>query len=99
MTTSPFVTATSPVISPVTAQQIGEVGSASVEETDTAIARAQSAFGPWRDLAPGERARLLRAFAAVVDLHLEELRPDRGRATRDTRSATHAGRRATSATA
>ena len=73
MTTSPFVTATSPVISPVTARQIGEVGSASVEETDAAIARAHAAFGPWRDVAPGERARLLRAFATVVDLHLEEL--------------------------
>ncbi len=63
----------SPVISPVTAEQIGEVGSASVEETDEAIARARAAFGPWRDLAPGERARLLRAFATVVDEHLEEL--------------------------
>ena len=61
------------VISPVTAEQIAEVSSAGVEETDAAIARAQAAFGPWRDLAPGERARLLRAFAAVVDLHLEEL--------------------------
>ena len=73
MTTSPFVTATSAVINPVTTQQIAEVGSASVEETDAAIARAQEAFGPWRDLAPGERARVLRAFAAVVDLHVEEL--------------------------
>ena len=61
------------VINPVTAQQIAEVPSASVEEADQAIARAQEAFPAWRDLAPGERARLLRAFAAVVDEHLEEL--------------------------
>ncbi len=61
------------VINPVTAQQIAEVPSASVEEADHAIARAQEAFPAWRDLAPGERARLLRAFAAVVDEHLEEL--------------------------
>ena len=27
----------------------------------------------WRAVAPGERARLLRAFAAVVDAHVEEL--------------------------
>ncbi len=73
MTTSPFVTATSAVINPVTTQQIAEVGSASVEETDAAIARAQEAFVSWREVAPGERARLLRAFAAVVDLHVEEL--------------------------
>jgi acyl-CoA reductase-like NAD-dependent aldehyde dehydrogenase len=64
---------TSAVINPVTAEQIAEVGSASVEETDAAIARAQEAFGPWRDVAPGERARLLRSFAAVVDEHVEEL--------------------------
>ena len=64
---------TTAVINPVTAEQIAEVASASVEETDAAIARAQAAFGPWRDVAPGERARLLRAFATVVDLHLEEL--------------------------
>ena len=61
------------VINPVTGQQITEVASASVEETDQAIARAQEAFPAWRDVAPGERARLLRAFAAVVDDHLEEL--------------------------
>ena len=31
------------------------------------------AFPAWRDVAPGERARLLRRFAAVVDAHVEEL--------------------------
>ena len=61
------------VINPVTGQSIAEVGSASVEETDAAIGRAQEAFGAWRDVAPSERARLLRAFAAVVDAHVEEL--------------------------
>jgi acyl-CoA reductase-like NAD-dependent aldehyde dehydrogenase len=64
---------TTAVISPVTARQIAEVGSASLEETDAAVARAQEAFPAWRDVAPGERARLLRAFAAVVAEHLEEL--------------------------
>ena len=46
---------------------------ASVDETDAAIERAQEAFLAWRDVAPGERARLLRTFASVVDAHLEEL--------------------------
>ena len=64
---------TTAVINPVTAQQIAEVESASVEETDAAIARAEEVFPAWRDVAPGERARLLRAFAAVVDDHIEEL--------------------------
>ncbi|MEP6817091.1 MAG: aldehyde dehydrogenase family protein [Marmoricola sp.] len=63
----------STLINPSTAQPIAEVPSASVEETDAAIERAHDAFPGWRDVAPGERARLLRAFAAVVDEHLEEL--------------------------
>ncbi len=46
---------------------------ASEAETDAAIERAHAAFSTWRDVAPGERARLLRAFAAVVDAHVEEL--------------------------
>ena len=46
---------------------------ASVEETDALIERAHAAFPAWRDVAPGERARLLRRFAAVVDEHVEEL--------------------------
>ena len=45
----------------------------SVAETDAAIERAQEAFGSWRSIAPGERATLLRRFAAVVDEHVEEL--------------------------
>jgi acyl-CoA reductase-like NAD-dependent aldehyde dehydrogenase len=61
------------VINPATAEPVTEVPLASLAETDTAIERAQDAFGAWRDLAPGERARLLRAFAAIVDAHLEEL--------------------------
>ena len=41
--------------------------------TDAAIERAHEAFTSWREVAPGERARLLRAFAANVEDHLEEL--------------------------
>ncbi len=61
------------VIDPSTAQPVTEVAMATVEETDAHIERAQEAFPAWRDLAPGERARLLRAFASVVDAHLDEL--------------------------
>jgi betaine-aldehyde dehydrogenase len=49
------------------------VPSTSAAETDAAIEKAQEAFVSWRAIAPGERARLLRAFAAVVDAHNEEL--------------------------
>ncbi len=61
------------VINPVTALAVAEIPSASVDETDAAIARAHEAFASWRLVSPGERARLLRSFAAVVDAHIEEL--------------------------
>src|SRR5262245_24247521 len=61
------------LVNPATGREIREVPSTSEAETDAAIARAHDAFPAWRDVAPGERARLLRAFAAVVDAHIEEL--------------------------
>jgi acyl-CoA reductase-like NAD-dependent aldehyde dehydrogenase len=61
------------VVNPATAEPVTDVALATVEETDALVARAHEAFPAWRDLAPGERARLLRRFAAVVDEHLEEL--------------------------
>jgi betaine-aldehyde dehydrogenase len=64
---------TTTLINPTTGAALREVPSTSAEETDAAIERAQEAFVSWRALAPGERARLLRSFAAVVDAHNEEL--------------------------
>jgi acyl-CoA reductase-like NAD-dependent aldehyde dehydrogenase len=61
------------VISPVDGHPITQVPQSSVEESDAAIERAHEAFLSWRQVTPGERARLLRSFAAVVDDHLEEL--------------------------
>ena len=61
------------VVNPATGTAIGEVPLADAAETDAAIARAQHAFDSWKALAPGERARLLRSFAAAVDAHIEEL--------------------------
>ena len=61
------------VINPATAKPVTDVHLASVAETDLGIERAHEAFPAWRDLAPGERAMLLRRFAAVVDDHLDEL--------------------------
>ncbi len=46
---------------------------ASAEDTDAAIVAAHAAFGRWKGVAPGERARLLRRFASVVDAHIDEL--------------------------
>ena len=67
------MTATYTVINPATAQPVTDVHLADRTETDAAIARAHDAFASWRDVAPGERAALLRRFASVVDDHVEEL--------------------------
>jgi len=61
------------VISPVTEQVVATVPATTVEETDAAIERAHRAFASWRAVSPGDRARLLRRFAAVIDAHNEEL--------------------------
>src|SRR6478752_2310001 len=64
---------TTTLINPVTAEAFTEVPSTDLAGTDAAIERAHEAFLTWRSVAPGERARLLRAFAAIVDAHNEEL--------------------------
>jgi betaine-aldehyde dehydrogenase len=61
------------VLNPADARPLTEVPLASVAETDRAIEAAQEAFLSWRAVAPGERAALLRRFAAVVDAHVDEL--------------------------
>ncbi|BCB82293.1 hypothetical protein Pflav_087030 [Phytohabitans flavus] len=64
---------TTDVLNPATGQVMATVPSASTEETDAAIERSRGAFDSWRQVSPGDRARLLRRFAAVVDGHLSEL--------------------------
>ena len=64
---------TTDVINPSTGKLLTGVRSLDLAATDAAIERAQRAFAGWREVAPGDRARLLRRFAAVVDQHLDEL--------------------------
>jgi acyl-CoA reductase-like NAD-dependent aldehyde dehydrogenase len=61
------------VINPATEEVVTTVEPTSLEETDAAIDRAAKAFESWRAVSPGDRARLLRRFAALVDGHIEEL--------------------------
>ena len=61
------------VVNPATAQPVTEVAEASVADTDRVIDAAHEAFTSWRDMAPGDRAGLLRRFATVVDEHVDEL--------------------------
>ena len=61
------------VVNPATEQPVAEVEATDATRTDALIEAAADAFPAWRDVAPGERARLLRRFADVVDAHGEEL--------------------------
>src|ERR1700731_1537651 len=61
------------VLNPATEEPVTTVTQASAEETDAAIERASAALAAWRAVAPSDRARLLRAFAAAVDSAGEEL--------------------------
>jgi acyl-CoA reductase-like NAD-dependent aldehyde dehydrogenase len=61
------------VLNPATEERIAELEQAGVEETDAAVARAKEAFPTWRDVAPNDRARLLRRLATLVEEHGEEL--------------------------
>jgi acyl-CoA reductase-like NAD-dependent aldehyde dehydrogenase len=67
------VTTTFAVLNPSTEDVVARIPLASLEETDEAIARAHAAFDSWRRIAPGDRARLLLAFASLVDSHIDEL--------------------------
>jgi acyl-CoA reductase-like NAD-dependent aldehyde dehydrogenase len=61
------------LINPSTGRAIREVAPTSLAATDAAVERARGAFEGWRRVSPGDRARLLRRFAGVVDEHVEEL--------------------------
>lgn len=58
------------VIDPATEEEIVTVEPG---DPDAAVSQARQAFESWRKVAPGDRARLLRRFASVVDAHIEEL--------------------------
>src|SRR5258708_6703994 len=61
------------VLNPATEQAVRTVPGTTADQADAAIARAEAAQRSWRAVTPGDRARLLRAFAAQVDAHVEEL--------------------------
>ncbi len=61
------------VVNPATEQPIAELEAAGAEDADRAVAAATAAYPAWRDVAPGDRARLLRRLAALVEEHGEEL--------------------------
>ncbi|MFJ6854891.1 aldehyde dehydrogenase family protein [Streptomyces sp. NPDC091271] len=61
------------VLNPATEELVATVPATTAAEVDTAVTRAAAAQRTWAGLAPGDRARLLRRFAVLVDEHAEEL--------------------------
>jgi acyl-CoA reductase-like NAD-dependent aldehyde dehydrogenase len=61
------------VLEPATEAVLAELEPAGVEETDAAVARAKAAFGAWRAVAPGDRARLLHRLADRLAAEQEAL--------------------------
>ena len=61
------------VINPATESIVTDVDLADLAAVDAAIEKADRAFKTWRTIAPGERAKLLRAFSQEVTNHRQEL--------------------------
>ena len=61
------------VRNPATGEVLTTIESLTAEQTDAAIVRAAAAFEEWRGVAPGDRAHLLRRFAAAVDADIVQL--------------------------
>lgn len=61
------------VINPADESIVKSVELCDLAATDKIIEKANKAFESWRKVAPGDRAKLLRAFAQVVSDHREEL--------------------------
>jgi betaine-aldehyde dehydrogenase len=79
------------ILEPATEAVLEQVPRAGVEETDAAVARALKAYPAWRDLAPGDRSRLLHRLAGALEEAHEELSVLEAR-NAASRSATRAAR-------
>ena len=62
-----------PVSNPATGGQTGEVGFASVEEVDRAVASARVAFDEWRNVSIARRTKLLHEFHSLVVANADEI--------------------------
>jgi len=61
------------LVDPTTGRTFEEIGLASAEQADEAIAAAHRAWGSWRGIPPADRAHLLRRFASEVDKDIVNL--------------------------
>jgi acyl-CoA reductase-like NAD-dependent aldehyde dehydrogenase len=61
------------VVEPATEGVLAEMPHATAEDADAAVARACRAFAAWREVAPGDRAAILRAIGDAIATRGEEL--------------------------
>jgi acyl-CoA reductase-like NAD-dependent aldehyde dehydrogenase len=63
------------VIDPATEKLVGRLAGASKEDVDRAVIAARAAFetGPWAQMSPLDRGKILRAWANLIEEHLAEL--------------------------
>jgi len=61
------------IVNPATGKLITELPGADASAVDDAVWKSQVAYAEWRKVSPGDRARMLRRFAALVEEHAEEL--------------------------
>ncbi|MFT4220441.1 MAG: aldehyde dehydrogenase family protein [Microbacterium sp.] len=66
---------THPTLNPATEEVLREIGYATSDDVDAAVAAARAALSnpEWRDLSPASRARLMFRLADAIDDHAEEL--------------------------
>ncbi len=71
----PSTTATIDVVSPSTEEVVARVPAPTEADVDRAVTAARGAVdaGPWRDTAPKERARVLRAIAEGLEARADEI--------------------------
>jgi len=62
-----------PVSNPATGDQTGEVGFASVEEVDRAVASSKAAFDEWRNVSIARRTKFLHDFRNLVVANADEI--------------------------
>jgi len=64
---------TSPIFNPATGEQTAELGLASVEEVDAAVASSKAAFAEWRKESIARRTKIMFAFRNLVEENTPEI--------------------------
>src|SRR5271154_1950098 len=65
---------TFPTYNPATGEVLAQVAEGDREDIDRAVAAARAAFdhGPWKDITPAERGRMMWKLADLIEKHAEE---------------------------